>query len=120
MVRETREAISQELLDEIDKSEGMPLSALARRLPGTRQGKPVSLSCVLRWVLDGATVEKGPRARKVRLEAVRIAGKWISTPGALRRFILAQQPGYTAPIRSPSQRSRAAERAKRELDKAGF
>jgi hypothetical protein len=113
--------VNELLLEEIDRGEGMPLSQLAQRVPRVRLGKPVSLSCVLRWVLDGAKVQ-GQNGRRVKLEAVRLGGKWISTPGALRRFILAQTPGDQPPptMRTAGQRTRATEKATRELEQAGI
>jgi hypothetical protein len=80
------------------------------------------MACLLRWVLDGA---RGPGGTRVRLEACRISGKWVTTPGALRRFVEAQTPefagaGPAAKRRSARQRRRAAERADRELEKAGI
>ena len=57
--------ISDLLFEEIDHGEGEPLSRLARRVPRTRLNKPVTMSCLLRWVLDGA---RGPGGERVRLE----------------------------------------------------
>jgi hypothetical protein len=80
------------------------------------------MSCLLRWVLDGA---RGPGGDRTRLEACRISGKWITTPGALRRFVEAQTPELTvaehaAKPRTPRQRRRAAERAEKELENMGI
>lgn len=106
------------LLDEIENGKGLPLKALAKFVPPTRKGRPVTFSCVLRWVLDGA---KAPGGERVRLEAARLGGKWLSTRAALRRFILRQTPGAEVPKqRTPVQRSRASERAARELERAGI
>lgn len=40
----------------------------ARMLPPGRRSRSVTLSCLLRWVLDGM---KAPTGEKVRLEALR-------------------------------------------------
>lgn len=111
--------VSEELLSEIDRGEGEPLSQIARRVPRTRESKPVTLSCVLRWVLNGA---RGPDGDRVKLEAVRIAGRWISTPGALRRWILAQVEVVKPPtaLRTSARRQQASERARRQLEKLGI
>lgn len=110
--------LSDQIMQEIDAADGLTLAQLARRCPRTRQNRPVSLGCVLRWVISGV---RGPNGETIRLEAVRLAGRWISTPGALRRFILAQTPTGEPPPspRTASRRQRAADRAGAELDAAG-
>jgi hypothetical protein len=105
------------------------LSQAARLLPPGRRGRPVTLSCVLRWVLDGVRLASGER---VRLEATRMGGRWLTSVEALQRFADRQtprfdsgpQPGLPAPRRptprTPTQRRRALERAHEALDKAGI
>jgi hypothetical protein len=109
---------TNQFLDEIDRGEGLTLSQLARRVPRTRLNLPVTLGCVLRWVIAGTKMPSGP---PVKLEALRLAGKWITTPGAFRRFMLEQTPIGAAPTmpRTAAKRSRAADRAARELEAAG-
>jgi hypothetical protein len=110
---------TDELLNEITNGQGETLSRLARRVPSTRQGKAVTSACLVRWVLTGA---KGPGGQRVRLEAARVAGKWISTAGALKRFIRAQTPGRQAEglkFRKAKRRDEAAARAEAELEAAG-
>jgi hypothetical protein len=113
--------LTEQLLEEIEAGQGETVTRAARRVPRTRQDKPVTLGCLLRWILQGV---QGPNGQRVRLEAARLAGKWITTPGAIRRFIEAQTPpldGNPAPApRSPANRRRAAERAGRELDSIGI
>ena|SRR5262245_53038110 len=97
------------------------LTQAARLLPPGRRGRPVSLSCVLRWVLTGAT---GPSGERVRLEAVRLGGRWVTSREALQRFAERLTPRLdgdlaTAP-RTPAKRQRASERAARELDSVGI
>jgi hypothetical protein len=113
--------LSDRFLSEIEAGEGQRLAVAARLLPSARQGKPVTMSCVWRWVLHGV---KGPGGERIRLEACRISGKWVTTPGALRRFVATQTPDLNGATpetpRAPSARRRAAERAERELAKIGI
>jgi hypothetical protein len=113
--------LSEQLLQEIEAGHGETLTVAARRVPRTRQDKPVSLSCLLRWVMDGVI---GPDGGRVKLEAARLAGKWVTTPGAIRRFVTAQTPQLAAEgaaaQRSPARRRRACERAANELDRLGI
>jgi hypothetical protein len=98
----------------------LSLSAAARTLPPGRRGRPVSLSCVLRWVLSGVRLADG---RVVRLEAVRLGGRWLTSLEALQRFAERQtpalEPGASAP-RSPAVRAKASEKAARELERVGI
>ncbi len=116
---------TQQLLDEIADGQGEPLTRLARRVPTYRSDNtPTSLSCLVRWVLTGVKLPNGAR---IRLEAARLSGRWISTPAALARFIQAQTPALgsgesknTTTTRTLSARQRAIERADRELAAAGI
>jgi hypothetical protein len=109
------------LLDEISQGKGQPLSRLARLVPPYRLGKPATLSCLVRWVVDGV---RGPDGKRIHLEAVRISGRWCSTPEALSRFVAAQTPVVdserTATLRSPIARQRAAEQTARKLKTLGI
>jgi hypothetical protein len=112
--------LSELLLQEIQAGQGETLTRAARRLPRTRQDRPVTLGCLIRWVKNGVI---GPNGQRVHLEAARLAGKWITTPDAICRFVLAQTPVQTEsrPVpRSPAQQSSAAERAAKELEKLGI
>jgi hypothetical protein len=97
------------------------LSQAARMLPPRRRGRPVTLSCLLRWVLDGV---KSPSGR-VRLEAVGMGGRWITSVEALERFAAQQTPdleGGDAPKLRPllASRHRLARRAGEQLDEIGI
>lgn len=98
-----------------------PLSHASRFLPSARLGRPVSLSCLLRWVFDGI---KMPDGKRVRLEALRLGGKWVTSLEALQRFAVAQTPMLEQPSisfpRSPGKRQKAALRAEKELERAGI
>jgi hypothetical protein len=99
----------------------LSLSQAARALPSSRGGRPVTLSCVLRWVLDGVRL---PSGEVVRLEALRIGGRWLTSQEAIQRFAERLTPrldGEPAPTpRTPAARRRASERAARELEAAGI
>src|SRR5262249_58033800 len=100
------------VLDEIAQGQGLSLTQAARLFPSARRGRPVTLSCVLRWVLGGVRAAEGGR---IRLEAARLSGRWLTTAAAIRRFLAAQTPRLDdspppAP-RTPRQRPRRSERA---------
>src|SRR5262249_46768036 len=59
------------------------LSQAARLLPLGRRGRPVTLSCLLRWVLSGIKAHSG---EVVCLEALRLEGRWITSREAIQRF----------------------------------
>jgi hypothetical protein len=93
------------------------LSQAARMLPPGRRGRPVTLSCVLRWVLDGVRTPAGI----VRLEAIRLGGRWLTSIEAIERFADRQTPEFDRKL-SPPPRScnRAAERAGKQLENLGI
>ncbi len=109
------------VLNEIAAGLGLSLTQAARRIPSNRGGRPVHTSCLLRWVRSGIRLTDG---RTIRLEAARLAGRWLTTESAIARFLAAQTPHFeTAPaftLRTPTQRRRASERAARELSKIGI
>jgi hypothetical protein len=99
----------------------------AAMFPPFRKGRPVSPSCVWRWHRHGVRLQDG---RVVRLEAVRVAGRFLTTIEAVHRFIAAQQPD-DAPVaevaaaeiparaatpRTPARRARESENALRRLN----
>jgi hypothetical protein len=112
--------LTKELLDEIEMGQGETLARLARLIQPVRQGRPTSQSCLFRWVMTGV---RGPDGERVFLEAARLSGKWISTPGAIRRFVAAQTPRLEGEAaqesRTPNRRRRANEMAARELENMG-
>jgi hypothetical protein len=98
----------------------LSLNAAAKKLPAGRRGRPVTLSCLIRWITDGA---KGPTGERIRLEAIRLGGRWITSTEALQRFAAALTPNAEpeAPAaRTPGQRQRASERAAQQLGDAGI
>jgi hypothetical protein len=88
----------------------------AKRLPKGRRGRPVTLSCILRWILEGTL---GPDGTKVRLEAIRLGGRWVTSEQALQRFAEQLTPvvGVTSlPAPRSPKRTKRAERASEAVD----
>jgi hypothetical protein len=106
------------LLEELSQGDGISLAQGAKRFPPYRQNRPVTPSCLSRWATRGV---RGPDGQRVRLETARLAGRRITTPQAIARFLEAQTPRFddsSAP--SPNTRNaqrRATERAAAELDR---
>lgn len=110
-----------EILSEIAAGLGLSLPECARRIPPSRQGCPVSPSCIWRWIAHGVRL---PSGEVVRLEAARLSGRWLTSIPALERFLQRQSPqteGESRPaLRTPTQRRRASEQAGKQLDKLGL
>jgi hypothetical protein len=77
-------------------------------------------------VRDGVRL---PTGQILRLEAVRIAGHWVTSVQALERFVAAQteahrpdpgQHSQAPPVRTPTARRRASERAEKKLAEMGI
>jgi hypothetical protein len=99
------------------------LSQAARRLPSFRNDRPVSPATIWRWDSEGVRLPNGTR---LRLEAVRLGGRWITSVESLTRFserqTQAQTPSHEPPlsIRTPGQINTASERAEKQLEEIGI
>jgi hypothetical protein len=71
------------------------LAQAAKLFPPARRGRPVTPNAIWRWVSHGVRLEDG---RTVRLGAVRVAGRWLTSKEAIVRFVAAQQLTPTAPL----------------------
>jgi hypothetical protein len=114
--------MSDQLLDEIARGLGVTLNQVRPILPSARKGKPATRSRLVRWILDGVTA---PDGRRVRLEAVRLAGKWVTTPQAIARFAAAQTPRLGSDDAVPAPRpaahcGRPSEHVGHQLDALGL
>ncbi len=116
-----------QVLAEIQSGDGLSLSAAGRLFPGHRGGTSVDPSTVFRWVTKGTRTTAG---QTVRLEAVRVGGRWLSSRGAVARFVAAltdaatptsaDPPAATAVApRTPTARRRASEKAVATLKAMG-
>jgi hypothetical protein len=93
----------------------LPLAALARSLPPGRNERPVHVSTLVRWIVDGVRL---PDGRRLRLEARRLGHRWVSSLEALDRFVAAQTAA-AAPASAKSAGD-AALRADAELVARGL
>jgi hypothetical protein len=109
-----------QVLVEIQSGDGLSLSAAGRLFPGHRGGAAVDPSTVFRWVTKGAKAVGG---RVMKLEAVRVGGRWLTSRAALTRYIAALTPSADPtpppPTRPASARRRASEQAAARLAAAG-
>jgi len=95
------------------------LKQVAEHVPVGRRGRPLHLSTVLRWILHGT---KAPSGQIVRLEGIRLGGKWITSVQAVQRFSERLTPSLEVaerPSPTRTKRERASQRAARELEKLG-
>jgi len=90
------------------------LTEAARSLPRRRAGKRPHVSCIYRWTTAGC--------RGAILESIQVGGTRCTSREALARFFrrLTQGDGAdVAAVRTAAQRQRAADRAVKELERAG-
>jgi hypothetical protein len=94
------------------------LSQAAARFPGHRGAKRLHPATLTRWILKGVRAVDG---RRVKLEAIRVGCRWLTSEPALQRFAdaLGNPPDEKPPPRTPTARQRASERADAELRAMG-
>lgn len=108
---------------EIENGQGQKLTTICQLIPSYREGRPATLSRVLRWILNG---RKAPDGTRVRLEAMKTPGGWISTPAALTRFFIALTPNLHNEQKnetvnpSKNARNKASEQAAKILETHGI
>jgi hypothetical protein len=94
------------------------LAEAARRVPSNHRGKPPHLSTLIRWIQTGS--------RGIRLEALRVGGRWVTSVEALQRFAerlteaIVPTLADDAPVSLARSRHRAAELADEELSRLGL
>jgi hypothetical protein len=93
----------------------------AHRLPPGRGGRPVSFSCVLRWITSGVP---GPGGQRIQLEGVRVGSRWLTSEEALARWAERLTPRLVTEERSPprsrAKQQRADTKTAMELDRLGL
>jgi hypothetical protein len=113
-----------QVLTEIQGGDGLSLSAAGRMFPAHRGEGTINPSTVFRWVTQGTKTADG---RVVKLEAVRVPGRWLTSRSALARFVQAltagADPAAAAALqpttRTQTARRKSSERAARELERRG-
>jgi hypothetical protein len=100
-------------------SEGpIRLAAAAPIVEISHGGKPPHPATMTRWALQGVRLKDGS---KIKLEAIRVGNRLMTSRAAVVRFLEAQQDLPAAPApRSASQRERDATRADQELEQLGI
>jgi hypothetical protein len=96
----------------------LTLREAAALIPG-RGRRRVHASTIARWITRGV---RAPDGRRVRLRAVRLGSKWLTTRAWLEEFAAAQTPEFTdtdEPVLTDRQRDRAAIQAGRRLANMG-
>jgi Protein of unknown function (DUF1580) len=91
------------------------LSQAAARFPGHRGAARLHPASLTRWILSGVKAVDG---RRVKLEAVRLGCRWLTSEAALQRFAdaLATRAGES-PTVSPTVNRKASEWAGAQLDR---
>jgi hypothetical protein len=111
----THESSEADMID-LKTERPIPLAEAARLVPAARNGKRCHESTLFRWITKGI--------RGVKLEALRLGGRWVTSREALQRFAERLTPDLEAtprPVpRSPARRRRASERAAKELERIGI
>jgi len=111
-----------QVLREIQAGDRVSLTQFGQRFPAAKGAEgTVNSSTVFRWVTRGVV---GPNGDRIKLEAVRIGGRWLTSEAATNRWIIAMTPGGSTntvePPRSPAARTRASENAGRQLEAMGI
>ena len=108
------------LLSEIQEGKGLSLAAAVRPLPAHRGSGRVNPATAFRWVTKGVKV---PGGGVVKLMAARVGGRFLTTPGAVARFLtettVAACPQGAPGPQSPAARMRASRKAEQELIRRG-
>ena len=89
------------------------LSKAAKQFPGHRENGHLNASTILRWIILGCLSIGG---RRIKLEAVRLGSRWVTSNEAIARFTAALNDvaGDTDVIPIPPPRG--AQAATAELD----
>jgi hypothetical protein len=95
------------------------LAAACTIIPPAKGAERTHLSTPLRWIKRG--VRSPTTGERVRLEACRLGGRWMTSRPAVERFIDRLTPSAdVAPpsaVRSTGKRRRASEKAARDLSR---
>ena len=102
---------------EVAAGQGKTPKETAKDVKSRRVGASTSSSCVLRWILNGIHV---PGVGRVRLEAVRCMGRWLTTEKAVARFLQAQTPRFSNSTEAPRSSKTSPRDVSKTLDRRGI
>jgi hypothetical protein len=98
------------------------LAQAAKRIPPYR-GRQTNPSAIFRWLRDGVRL---PDGSVLRLEGLRLCGRWLTSLEALTRFFMAQDAAFNpsatppaSPMRSDDTRRVAATKSAERLRAMG-
>jgi len=114
------------IISEIVDGNGLSMSEAGKRIPALRGDRRTNPATVWRWVCRGHRLSDGSI---IKLEAAKLAGRWLTSRAALARFLervtAASTPESSNPIpipkptRSVTRRRTASEAAAARLDAMG-
>lgn len=98
------------------------LAQLAKKIRSHRRVGHVSTQACWRWATKGVAL---PGGQVVKLEVLRLAGRYLTSWAAFERFVASQQSVESAaplpaPARSPGRRDKSSRKAEQVLEKAGL
>ncbi|HYH64401.1 MAG TPA: DUF1580 domain-containing protein [Urbifossiella sp.] len=98
------------------------LSAYCDRIPGARRNARTHPSTLTRWCTSGVKLRDGSR---LRLRAVRVGSRWMTTETWFNEFVVALTAAHVAPApaagpRTPTERLKASRAADAELRSRGM
>jgi hypothetical protein len=93
-------------------------TALARLVCLEQTSRPIHAGTIIRWITRGVCV----RGQTVKLDAIRLGGRWVTSRSALDRFMARLTAASSAEAAPPSVATPATEdeRADRELSSQGW
>ena len=83
---------------DLKAEETVSLAEATKLVKPARNGKRTYLSTILRWITDGA---KAPSGETVRLEALRLGCRWVTSREAIQRFAERLTPRHPHEHREP-------------------
>ncbi|HEX4612611.1 MAG TPA: DUF1580 domain-containing protein [Urbifossiella sp.] len=108
------------VLEEIQAGGGLTLAAVGKLFPSHRGPGTMDPATVFRWVTNGSKATDG---RAVRLEAVRVGQRWLTSRVAVARYVSAltglSTPISSTPVPTPAARQRRSEQAAAKLKASG-
>ena len=116
---------TESLAADIVAGNGRTPAQVARRLPASRirsaNTTTVNPSTIFRWIVKGVTL---PGGRVVKLQAIRVAGRFLTTDKAVAEFFAAQtgpaDPSTSTAPRPTRERRAADADAARQLERFGI